>query len=170
MRTAGSTISDATAHGPPPELRYLTAILDKPNHPSSATLIDVWRAHEAHGGMRVGRDLPSRVLAPLLPRLALLVPIEDWKDARVRLVGTSLSVYLHGDLSGVLFNDLYGRISDSRTLLLCARRAQHAREPAILDARVIAGRAEVMHCEIVMMSVLASDGQTTLSLVGSFRY
>ena len=167
---AGTANPSETAHGPPPDLRYLTAVLDKPNHPSSVMLIDAWRAHEAEGGMRVGRDLPSRALAPLLPRLALLEPVNDWNDARVRLVGTSLSVYLHGNLSGVLFNDLYGQISDSRMLLQCARRAQETREPAIVDARVIAGRADVMHCEVVMMPVLASDGQTALSLVGSFRY
>ncbi|MGZ6009891.1 MAG: hypothetical protein ACXWLO_11455, partial [Rhizomicrobium sp.] len=68
-----------------PVYRYIRTVLDTVTHAGAISLVECWRGHEATGGMRMGRDIPSRALAKLLPFILITEPVGDWDDARIRL-------------------------------------------------------------------------------------
>lgn len=91
---------------PLPVHRYIRTVLDKLCHPNARALLECWREHEAKGGMRMGRDIPSRALAKLLPNIIIGEPIGGWDDARIRLAGTALMERFGRDVAGELTSEL----------------------------------------------------------------
>lgn len=158
-------------HRPSPEFQYPKAVLTAPEHPSSAALIEIWRAHEATGGMRMGRDIPSRALAKFLPNIVIAEPKADWSDAHIRLAGSVLTERFGRDITGVQLMELYRADPQGGAMLLGgARQADETRKPVLLGTRVLAGSMEVMRFEVVAVPVYAPEGVRHWILVGTFRF
>ena len=158
-------------HHPSSEFTYPKAMLTEPEHPAAIALIAVWRAYEATGGMRMGRDIPSRALAKFLPGLVIAEPVEDWKDARIRLAGSVLTERFGRDISGMMLSEIYRNDPDGGAKLLQGGRvAATTREPGILSTRVMAGTAELLRFEVVALPIYAPDGVTPWCMVGTFRF
>lgn len=158
-------------HKPSGQFTYPKAVIAEPEHPSTKVLIAHWRAYEAKGGMRMGRDVPSRAIASFLSCISICEPLGDWTDGRIRIAGSILTLRFGRDIHGMLISDLYkDDPAGGRMLLENARRAQETREPGLLSARVLADQHEVMRFEVVALPIFAADGLSQLSLVGTFRF
>lgn len=166
-----SVVLGQPVHQPSAEFQYPKTVLSAPEHPSSTALIEIWRAHEATGGMRMGRDIPTRALGKLLPNIVIAEPQPDWSDARIRLAGSVLTERFGRDITGAQLSEIYRADPDGGAMLLaCARRADETREPGLLGTRVLAGSLEVMRFEVVGLPIYAPDGVVHWTLVGTFRF
>ncbi len=153
-----------------PVHRYVRTVLDKLNHPSAQALLECWREHEANGGMRMGRDIPSRALAKLLPNLIIAEPIGRWDGARIRLAGAAFMERFGRDVAGELTRHLYAKGEDGAALLLkLARQAAEFRKPGMMDLRIRAEEIEIFHIETVLLPIFAPDGTTSWAMAGAFR-
>lgn len=151
--------------------RFVRTVLSAVNHPGAIALLECWRAYEATGGMRMGRDIPSHPLAKLLPFILIAEPIGHWDDARIRLAGTALIERFGHDVAGELASHLYAADTAGAQLLLqLARRASGAREPGMIDLRVLMDEIEVFHLETVIVPIYSPDGSAGWTMVGAFRF
>jgi len=158
-------------HKPSEKFTYPKTVIAEPEHPGSKVLIMHWRSFEAKGGMRMGRDVPSRAIAMLLSCISICEPLGNWEDGRIRIAGSILTLRFGRDIHGQLISDLYQDDPDGgRMLLENARRAQETRQPGLLSTRVFAGQHEVMRFEVVALPIFAADGLAPLSMVGTFRF
>lgn len=158
-------------HTPSAEFRYPKTVIEAPEHLSSMALIECWRAHEATGGMRMHRDIPSRAIAQFLSNIVVCEPVGDWADGHIRLAGSVLTQRFGREIQGASISELYANDPEgARMLLANARRAQKARKPGLLSTRVCTGQVEVMRFEVVALPIWAPDGATLWSLVGVFRF
>lgn len=166
-----SVVLGQPVHEPSAEFQYPKTVLTAPEHPSAAALIEIWRAHEAEGGMRMGRDIPSRGLAKLLPNIVIAEPIGAWEDAYIRLAGSVLTERFGRDIAGMRISELYQNDPKGGAMLLAgARCADETRQPGLLSTRVTAGKTELMRFEVVALPIFAPDGVTHWCLVGTFRF
>jgi hypothetical protein len=169
-------MSDAVVLGQPvlnpsPQYRYVRTVRMAPSHPSSIALMACWRELEAKGGMRMGRDIPSRALVKLLPHILITEPIDNWEDARIRLAGTAMLERFGRDIAGTLVSQIYENDLDGAQLLLhLGRCATESREPGVVDTRIFVDGIEMMHLEIVLMPINSADGSGVWNLVGAFRF
>jgi len=170
-RLSDSYVLGERVHRPSETFRYPKAVIAAPEHPSSRVLITHWRAFEAKGGMRMGRDVPSRAIATFLSCISICEPLGDWVDGRIRIAGSILTLRFGRDIHGLLISELYKDDPDGgRILLDNARRAQETRQPGLLSTRVCADHLEVMRFEVVALPIFAADGLRPLSLAGTFRF
>ena len=154
-----------------PVHRFVRTVLDRPNHPNAQALLEFWREHEKAGGIRMGRDIPSRALAKFLPNIIIAEPLNNWADARIRLAGTAFMERFGRDVAGELTSHLYADDPDGAALLLkLARQAAEIRKPGMIDLRIRADEIEVFHIETVLLPIFAPDGATCWALVGAFRH
>ena len=156
---------------PSPKTKFARTELEAAQHPLSIALMECWLDHEVSGGMRMGRDIPSRALSKLLPHVLITEPIGSWDDARVRLAGTALIERFGRDVAGATVSQLY--VSDpegGKLLLRLGRRAVETRKPGLLDTRIFTYDIEAMHLEIVMFPIFSPDGEGVWNLVGAFKF
>ena len=169
-------MSDAVVLGqkvlnPTPQYRYVRKVRSTADHPSSVALMSCWREHEAKGGMRMGRDIPSRALVKLLPHILITEAVDDWQDARIRLAGTALLERFGRDIAGSLATQIYADdLEGIKFLLQHQRRAMEVREPCVVDTRIFLDGMEMMHLEIVLLPIYSPDGNDIWNLVGAFRF
>lgn len=158
-------------HQPSPEFEYPKAVLIEPEHPSSAALIEIWRGYEAAGGMRMGRDIPSRAFGKFLPNIVIAEPAPDWSDAHIRLAGSVFTERFGRDITGMELSELYRADPQACAFLLeGAREADRTRKPGMISARVVAGSVEIMRFESVCLPIYAPDGGGRWIMVGTFRF
>lgn len=158
-------------HTPAGNFQYPKAVISEPEHPSSKELIAHWRACEAKGGMRMGRDVPSRAIAKFLANISVCEPVDDWADAQIRVAGSIMILRFGRDIGGMLISELYRSDPKGGQMLLDnARRAQKTREPGLLSTRVCSNELEIMRFEVVALPIFAADGVSPLSLAGTFRF
>ena len=168
-------MSEAVVLGKPvlnqsPVYRYIRTVLDTVTHAGAISLLECWRGHEATGGMRMGRDIPSRALARLLPFILITEPVGDWDDARIRLAGTALIERFGRDVAGELASQVYAEDPDGAHLMLQqGRRAAETREPSIIELRILMDEIEVFHLETVLLPIFSPDGSASWTIVGAFR-
>jgi len=168
---SNSVVLGTVVHTPSAEFQYPKLMLSVPEHPGSIALIEHWLAHEANGGMRMGRDIPSRAMSKLLPNIAICEPVGSWEDGRIRIAGAILTERFGRDIAGILITELYCNDPAGAEMLLDgARQAQETRKPGLLSTRVVANKIEVMRFEVVALPISAADGLTPWCIVGIFRF
>lgn len=157
---------------PAADYRYELEPRKEPEHPSSRLLIDYWKTCEERGGMRMGRDIPNRALSKVLANVAVTEPVEDWRDGRMRLVGSALTHRFGRDITGVLISELfvYDDPQMLATMLGGAKMAATKRRPGIATDRVLLDGVEKMRNEVVVLPVLAPNGETMWALTGTFQF
>ena len=158
-------------HKPMPGYEYFQWTVAKPTHPLSIQLLTFWEDCEERGGMRMGRDVPSKAIQGLLHNLRVTEPIGNWDDAIVRLAGQMYFERLGRNISGMRNSEVYRDNPDfGRQLLDIARRVCADRVPEFLVSTVSIGSTEVMKFESVGVPIYAPDGIGRWIVGGTFQF
>ena len=142
--------------------------IEIPTLAKARMLLDFWNDRRATGVM-VGRDVPSRAVAPILHSLVIFEPVEDRADLRIRLAGTALLRRFGREVSGSLISHLYPRdhfeIVLSRALSVIATG-----KPQIDDVVIRNSERTLQHFETVHLPVFAPGGEAVWDMAGYFYF
>jgi hypothetical protein len=153
------------------ELEHRMTVVETPTHPCSIQLLNYWRKCEAHGGMRMGRDIPSRAIGTLLKDLSVAEPIDDWADARIRLAGSSMTEYFGRDGSGMLMSQIIvGRESDWRLMMNGARYATARNKPGTIEQVLLNEGLVVQRQELTAVPIWSPEGDARWLVTGTFNF
>jgi hypothetical protein len=155
---------------PHTELEHRMRGINMPTHPHSIRLIAYWQDCEARGGMRMGRDMPAREIAALLPDLIVAEPIRDWADARIRLAGSAMADYFGRDVGGALMSEVTGGTRDRELLLADARTAIARNRPGIIEQILVDNGQEVLRQEVTALPLFAADSNARWILISTFNF
>ena len=153
------------------ELEHRMRGINMPTHPHSIRLIAYWQECEARGGMRMGRDVPARDIAALLPDLTVAEPVGDWADARIRLAGSAMAEYFGRDVGGILMSEaIAGEARERETLLAGARTAIARNRPGIIEQILVDNGQEVLRQEVTTLPMFAADSNARWILISTFNF
>jgi hypothetical protein len=142
-----------------------------PTHPSTLVLLDHWHACQAHGGMRMGRDIPSRAIAALMKDVIVSQPIGDWQDAHLRLVGSGMAAHFGRDVTGLRMNEVFaGELADRDRLLAGARTCIANNRPGTVEQTLLHDGKEILRQEMTAMPLLAPSGDERWLLTATFNF
>jgi hypothetical protein len=153
------------------DFQHRITVVKTPTHPSSIRLLAYWQECQARGGMRMGVDVPSRAIAPLLQDITVAEPVDDWADARMRLAGSAMMVHFGRDVRGLLMSEIFaGAQSDMRLMLDGARSAIARNRPGTVEHIISDDGREVLRQEMTMVPIRAPVGDAGWSLTGTFNF
>jgi hypothetical protein len=141
------------------------SVIAKPRHKDSEKLLAFWSGR-APDGIVMGRDVPSRAIAPILSHIVVWEPLEDLSDMRIRLAGAALARRFPGDLRGRLMSELF-QPADFAVRLPESLAVIDSGTPLILDSRVVSGTIERIHLEVVVLPILSPDRKRGWLLTGT---
>jgi hypothetical protein len=152
------------------ELDHRFTVLQEPTHPSARKLIALWRAGEAKDGLRMGRDIPSRAVAPFLSQMIIYEPIGNWEDAYLRYAGFGTAKYFGGDVTGLRCSDVeaHDRGTTLKQLFADARTIVAQNSCRVLNHRALSEGIEVGRHEIVRFPIFGHDGKSRWLLNAAF--
>jgi hypothetical protein len=152
--------------GTPLEIRPST--LSAPVHAEAIALHRYWLGCQARGGLKLGRDLPSREIAKLMSRLSVLEANADQSDFRFRLVGSGWLDRFGRDIKGEWVSSLYDSevFEEYRAGVHSVLRTGN---PKFTDVRVLQKRQLLHHLEYVQLPVGAPEAERCI-VMGAFRH
>ena len=157
--------------GPASLYDFVRTEISEAQHPLSLALLEYWRELERDGGMRLGRDIPARALAAVLPYTIIAQPVGQWDNARVRLAGTALVERFGRDITGMMQSEIFGPDPNSHLIILkLSRRAVKTRDPSLIETRISKAGIEAMRLEIVLVPINSPDGSEVWGLGGVFKF
>jgi hypothetical protein len=146
-------------------------IVKDPVHPSTTALLAHWRACQVNGGMRMGRDIPSRAIATLMKDIIISEPIGDWEDARLRLVGSGMAAHFGRDVTGLRMNEVFaGELSDRGMLLAGAKMCIEQNRPGTVEQIILDNGKEILRQEMTAMPLRAPNGDERWLLTATFNF
>lgn len=158
-------------HEPSSEFNYPTILKDAPELPGTKALRDIWHTFETSGGMRMGRDIPSRELGKFLGNITIVEPIGDWEDSYVRLAGQMLMSRFGRDVTGMKGSDVFGDNPRGHKFLCdLSRESTKTRKPFFIDSRVMRNGAELMHLESMNAPIYGPNGEPGWMLGAMFLF
>lgn len=144
-------------------------LLRAPIHAEAIQLYQYWLGCQERGGLRVGRNLPSREIARLMSKLSVLEPNADQSDFHFRLVGSGWLRRFGRDIKSEWLSSLYdpSAVDHYRAGL---RKVLNTGEPTFTDVRVLKDRLEQHHIEYIELPIASFDGTMPCILIGAFRF
>ncbi len=142
--------------------------LAEPQQYGARLLYEHWRARrDTSMGFVVGRDVPSRALAPILRTLALYEPVDGMKDFRMRLAGTAFMRRFGRDVTGMKLSDIYDpeAFEAQRMALMDVILTG---SPYICDVKVTRDNRIYLRFESLRLPVLSPDRKETWVMGGVF--
>ena len=143
-------------------------VVAAPRHKDAEKLLAFWN-ERAPDGIVMGRDVPSRAVAPLLSHIMVWEPLDDASDMKVRLAGAALQRRFEGDLKGRMMSELFPP-GDFRDHLRDGLRVVESGTPLVLDSRVSCAKIEHLHLEVVMLPILSPERTRRWLLSGTFYF
>lgn len=141
--------------------------IETPRHVHARLLHEQWRARE--NTFVIGRDIPSRPLAPVLKNVAVLEPNRDHSDFHVRLAGIAWMRRYGCDVTGAMLSQLYDTetFAGRRDLLqaLLKDGIPLFREVKLMDSGNI-----YLHYEMVALRAIRTDRGGPCVLTAIFPY
>jgi hypothetical protein len=131
--------------------------LPEPVHFGARLLFNHWRDRQEKGGMIVGRDVPSRELAPTLRNLVLLEPVAGARDFRVRLAGSACLRRFGRDVTGLNLSGLYEGDAFERHRRELADMIVH-RQHFSMEVTLKKSRRNTLNYEVVGLPILSESG------------
>ncbi|MDE2113221.1 MAG: PAS domain-containing protein [Alphaproteobacteria bacterium] len=130
-------------------------------------LVKRWCEHTTKADIVIGRDIPSPAFARLLAHIMIIEPIDDDRDALVRLAGTAIRARYGAEASGKHLSDLYAPLVLQQHLaqLRCVRSSA---EPLILEVTIPREDAVPLVFDKVIFRALARDQAQMWNVVGVF--
>ncbi|MBV9064086.1 MAG: PAS domain-containing protein [Alphaproteobacteria bacterium] len=155
------------ANEPPQPAREIVEPLEEPKHLHAKLLFEKWQVHVPE--FTIGRELPSRALASVLRYLALIEPVGEFEDFRLRLAGTAWLRRFGFEVSGWKLSQLYqgAELEGWRTRL--RETLEHGR-PVCCDVKVVGDGGMQLHSEMLSLPVLSPKAGNGCALVGLFHY
>jgi hypothetical protein len=146
--------------------------VETPVHPASIQLLAYWRECDARGGMRMGRDIPSRAIGSLLKDICVAEPVGDWADARIRLAGSTMSGYFGHDVSGMLLSQIMedGREKDFQLMMYGSRSAIAQNRPGSVEQLLLEEGRVVLRQELTVMPIWSPEGDARWLVTGTFNF
>ncbi|HEY4124433.1 MAG TPA: PAS domain-containing protein [Rhizomicrobium sp.] len=158
-------------HEPSAEFEYPTTFKDTPELPNTRALIELWESYEAQGGMRMGRDIPSRGIAKFLAHILIVEPIGDWEDSYVRLAGQILMLRFGRDVTGERGSQVFhDNLRGHQVLCGASRKAVATRKPFFVDSRVMRNGEELMRLESLNAPISGPNGEPGWMLGAMFLF
>jgi len=143
--------------------------IPEPLHFGARLMFDNWRKLRSAGDFVVGRDVPSRVLSPVLRNLVLYEPLDGGCDFAVRLAGSALIRRFGCDITGLKLSELFDRESfECHRDTMCEIVATD--RPNALDVKLAAKGRTQLHFEVLGLPVLAADRSAVWVLGGLFYH
>ncbi|HEY1838360.1 MAG TPA: PAS domain-containing protein [Rhizomicrobium sp.] len=154
------------------ELQHRMEVVKAATHPGNLKLLAYWRECDARGGMRMGLDIPSRAIAPLLKDLCVAEPVGDWIDARIRLAGSTMTEYFGQDVSGLLMSQIIGdnRESDFQLMMNGARYATANNATGAVEHSLVDNGRVVLRQEIMVVPIWSPDADARWLVTGTFNF
>jgi hypothetical protein len=154
------------------ELEHRMTVVQTPAHPRSIQLLAYWRECGARGGMRMGRDMPSRAIGSLLRDLCVSEPIGDWADARIRLAGSTMAEYFGRDVSGMLMSQIVGdgRENDFQLMMNGSRYATANNKPGTIEHLLLDEGRVALRQEMTAVPIWSPEGDTRWLVTGTFNF
>jgi hypothetical protein len=153
------------------EYEHRYRIVREPVHPSTLVLTGYWRACEARGGMRMGRDIPARAIAPLMKDIVVAEPIGDWDDALLRLVGSAMTEYFGRDVTGMRMTEVHAGNEADRVMLLGGVKYAIAKNrPGTVEQTLLDNGKEVLRQEMTALPLYAPSGAARWILISTFNF
>ncbi len=150
--------------------RYERERVDAPEHPSAIALLEYWREFQAQGGIRMGRDVPSRRLAKVISGIAISEPIGDWTDGRVRHAGMVYTTRFGRDITGMTLREIYADDPEGGEALLDGTKVCIAQNCTMtLRTRVLDRTNELMRFEVIILPIWSPDGESLWAMAGTYR-
>jgi hypothetical protein len=146
--------------------------VETPAHPASIQLLKYWRECDARGGMRMGRDVPSRAIGSLLKDLCVAESVGDWADARIRLAGSTMTGYFGYDVSGMLLSQIVedGREKDFQLMMNGSRHIIANNRPGTIEQILLDEGRVVLRQELTVMPIWSPEGDARWLLTGTFNF
>lgn len=138
-----------------------------PCHADARMLLDFWR--ERGRVLVIGRDLPSRRIAKVLPNLALLDYRAAREDFRIRLAGFSFVRRFGRDIGHRYLSEIVPE-QEHRSLRALIIEARDTAVPIIRDVRIKSATLPLLHYEMLLLRALSVDLETPLVLMGLFFF
>lgn len=153
------------------DLEHRMVAVPTPVHPCSIQLLNYWHECEGRGGMRMGRDIPSRAIGPLLKDLCVSEPIGDWADARIRLAGSSMTEYFGRDVSGMLMSEIHGGSENDWHIMMNGSRFVATRnKPGTVEQTLLDKGRVVLRQEMTVVPIWSPNGDARWLVVGTFNF
>lgn len=150
---------------PPPHETFVS--IDAPRHVHARLLLDEWRKRE--NAFVIGRDIPSRPLAPVLRNVGVLEANRDASDFHVRLAGTAWIRRYGCDVTGAMLSQLYDTetFAGRRDLL---RALLSDGVPLLRDVKLMDTGGVYLHYEMVALRAIRTDRKGHCALTAIFPY
>ncbi len=114
---------------------------------------------------------PARAIAALMKDVIVSEPIDDWQDARLRLVGSGMAAHFGRDVTGLCMNEVFaGELSDRDMLLAGARICIADNRPGTVEQTLLDKGKEILRQEMTAMPLLAPGGDAHWLLTATFNF
>ncbi|HWU25795.1 MAG TPA: PAS domain-containing protein [Rhizomicrobium sp.] len=151
-------------------LREVRAPIGEPTQYGAKLLLEQWRARtDTSLGFVVGRDVPSRALAPILRSLAIYEPLEGMKDFRIRLAGTAFVRRFGRDVTGARLSDLYAPEAWETQCRALASVVESG-SPNVGDVKITRDNRVYIRFESLSLPVLSPDSKDIWVMSGIFYF
>jgi hypothetical protein len=141
--------------------------LSEPRHFGARLTLEAWRTQRLADGFVVGRDVPSRALAPVLRNLIVYEP--QGRDFRARLAGSALIRRFGCDITGLKLSELFDSEAFEHHRAMMAE-VLATDSPRALDVQLKSRGRTQLHFEVLNLPVLAADREIGWVLTGLFYH
>ena len=153
------------------EAEHRSRIVAEPVHPSTLLLLNYLRGCEAHGGMRMGHDIPARAIAMLMKDLIVAEPVGDWADVHLRLVGSGMAAHFGRDVTGMRMTEVFaGEMRDRDMLLAGAKRTVEINRPGTVEQIIAKDGKDILRQEMTVLPLRAPNGNARWVLIATFNF
>lgn len=160
-------ITQQWAAGVSPPPREIFLAIETPRHRCARLLYDEWRKRET--AFVIGRDIPSRPLAPVLRNVAVLEPTPDRSDYHVRLAGTAWMRRFGADVTGAMLSGLYDEEGFAFRRELLSELLETG-APLLRDVKLMDAGGVYLHYELVGLRAIRADRRGPCALTGLFPH
>ena len=143
--------------------------LEEPVHFGARVLRDYWEDRAAHGGLVIGKDVPSRQVASILRNLLVYEPIDAGQDFQIRLAGAAALRRFGRDVTGAKMSSLFVPPVFERRRDAINRALERGR-PFMRDVRVARDGRPELRFEFIGVPALSPDRKANWLLAGIFYY
>lgn len=137
--------------------------LPAPEMDGTKEVLRVWTELQKDGVVYL-RDLPSRAMAAYLQNIIVWEPVDAWKDARVRLMGSALVFRFGGNIKGRLMSDVFSHIERPQHTGMI-RAAMNKGIPTFVRSTIRCGDMDLMKLELLLAPIRDVGNGQSLAMV-----
>lgn len=137
-------------------------------HVLAPTALRFWENRPVDG-IVIGRDIPSRAIAPLLSHTIIYQPVDGRRDLRVRLAGTSLRARFPRDITGLKMSNLFGP-EDFPVRFDTMMEVIDRNEPRMACITHTVGDITVFRLELLMLPAWSADRRERWAVTFTFYF